>query len=119
MAPHLLWREELTSPAFRRELLSECVGTFALLFLTLGCVVFTSDGGLTPAHSVRLALNNGSTVAVLAYALGDISALLNPAVTLAFCLTRGLSKKIDEKRQMILLNVTTQCGTHWDHLESF
>ena len=91
MAPFPPWRQELASPAFRRELLSECVGTFSLLFLTLGCVVFTSDGGLTPAHSVRLALNNGSTVAVLAYALGDISALMNPAVTLAFFLTRRLS----------------------------
>ena len=90
-SPFPPWREELASPALRRALLSELTGTFFLLYITLGCVVFTNEGGLTPAHSVRLALMSGATAATLIFALGDISALMNPAVALAFCLTRRLS----------------------------
>ncbi len=85
------WREECLLPSFRRDLLSEYVGVFFLLFITLGCVVFNNDGVISPAHAVRLSLLNGGTTAVLVFSLSSVSAIFNPAVCLALALTGRIS----------------------------
>jgi len=68
--------------------LAEMVGAFALVFAGCGAIVIdtTSHGQVT---HVGVAITFGLVIAVMIYATGHISgAHLNPAVTLAFALTR-------------------------------
>jgi len=68
--------------------LAEMVGAFALVFAGCGAIVVdaTSHGQIT---HVGVAVSFGLVIAVMIYAVGHISgAHLNPAVTLAFALTR-------------------------------
>jgi MIP family channel proteins len=68
--------------------LAELVGAFALVFAGCGSIIIdtTSHGQVT---HVGVAITFGLVIAVMIYATGHISgAHLNPAVTLAFALTR-------------------------------
>jgi MIP family channel proteins len=68
--------------------LAEMVGAFALVFAGCGAIVIdtTSHGQIT---HVGVAITFGVVIGVMIYATGHISgAHLNPAVTLAFALTR-------------------------------
>jgi aquaporin NIP len=71
-----------------KKYLAEALGTFFLVFAGTGAIVINhlTHGGVTP---VGIGLTFGFVVLVLIYALGPISgAHMNPAVTIAFTLTR-------------------------------
>ncbi|MGQ0657200.1 MAG: MIP/aquaporin family protein [Chromatiales bacterium] len=69
-----------------KKLLSECLGTFALVFAGTGAIIINDVSGGAVSH-VGIALTFGLVVLAMVYALGDISgAHLNPAVTLGFFL---------------------------------
>lgn len=80
-----------------RKLAAEFVGTFLLVFLAVGAAVFGIGGtvgaaGNGPANGiVGVALAFGLVLLGIAYAFGPVSgAHVNPAVTLAMVLGRGL-----------------------------
>jgi MIP family channel proteins len=76
----------LLSQSFR-ALAAEAVGTFALVFLGCGAIVVDAErGGL---GTIGVALAFGLVIMAMIYAVGHVSgAHLNPAVSLAFALTR-------------------------------
>ena len=62
------------------------------LFNTIGCVVFTQDGGITTARQLEVALVFGGSITILVFIFAGISgANINPAVSLALALTRKIS----------------------------
>ncbi len=70
-----------------RRLLSEFLGTFAIVFMGCGAVVVNDISG-SVTH-VGISLVFGFVVMAMIYALGDISgAHMNPAVSIAFCADR-------------------------------
>jgi aquaporin PIP len=71
---------------------AEYVGCFLFLFCTIGCVVFTQDGGITTARQLEVSLVFGGMITILVYGIGPISGgNLNPAVSLALCLSQKIS----------------------------
>ena len=74
----------------KKECLSEFVGTYFLVLIGPGTIIalsiFQSLGTLTTLSIIALAF--GGTVGVLILLLGESSAQINPAVTLAHVLTR-------------------------------
>lgn len=67
-----------------RKLLSELVGTYALIFAGTGAIVVDQVSGGTITH-VGVALTFGLIVLAMIYTLGDVSgAHLNPAVSIGF-----------------------------------
>ena len=86
-----------------KQLLAECIGTFALVFAGTGAIVINdvSNGSIT---HVGVALTFGLVVLAMIYAVGDISgAHLNPAVTAGF----WLSGRFPAKQAMLF--VPAQC----------
>jgi aquaporin NIP len=70
-----------------RVLVAEAIGTFALVFAGCGAIVVDAKTGAL-GH-LGVAFSFGLVIMVMIYALGHISgAHFNPAVTLAFALTR-------------------------------
>jgi MIP family channel proteins len=70
-----------------RRGVAEFVGTFALIFIGVGSIMFIQSNLL-----VGVALAHGLTIAVMASAVGHISGgHFNPAVTLAFVVTRRIA----------------------------
>lgn len=70
-----------------RRGVAEAIGTFALVFVGMGSIAFFQAGGL-----VGVALAHGLAIAIMASAVGHISgAHFNPAVTLAFLVTRRIA----------------------------
>ena len=70
------------------KLLSEFIGTFALVFAGTGAIIINDLTGGAISHA-GVALVFGLVVLSMIYALGDISgAHLNPAVTLGFFVAR-------------------------------
>jgi aquaporin NIP len=73
--------------ALIRALAAEAIGTFALVFAGCGAIVVGAKTG-SPGHT-GVAVSFGLVIMAMVYALGHISgAHLNPAVSLAFALTR-------------------------------
>jgi aquaporin NIP len=74
-------------PALRRSLTAELIGTFALVFAGAGAIMV--DAKTHALGHVGVAISFGLVIMVMIYAVGHISgAHLNPAVSLAFALTR-------------------------------
>jgi aquaporin TIP len=70
-----------------RRAAAEFVGTFALIFVGAGSIMFAQFSGL-----VGIALAHGLVIAVMASAVGHISGgHFNPAITIAFVLTRRMA----------------------------
>ena len=73
--------------ALGRALVAEAIGTFVLVFA--GCGAIVVDAKTEELGHLGVALSFGLVIMVMIYALGHISgAHFNPAVTLAFALTR-------------------------------
>ena len=73
-----------------RRAVAEFIGTFALIFVGVGSIVFAQSSGL-----VGVALAHGLTIAVMASAVGHISGgHFNPAVTLAFLVTGRMAPSL-------------------------
>ncbi len=71
-----------------RKLLSEFLGTFALLFAGTGAIVINEASGGTITHP-GIAMTFGLIVLSMIYTFGDVSgAHFNPAVTIAFAAAR-------------------------------
>ncbi|HEX3800889.1 MAG TPA: aquaporin [Verrucomicrobiae bacterium] len=85
------------------KLVSEFIGTFALVFAGTGAVVINeTTGGVT---HVGIALTFGLIVLAMIYAVGDVSgAHLNPAVTAAFSLAGRFPIS------QVLPYIAVQCG---------
>ncbi|MEA2527282.1 MAG: aquaporin, partial [Thermomicrobiales bacterium] len=72
-----------------RKLVAEAIGTFALVFAGPGAIVIDAETGAI-GH-VGVAISFGLVIMTMIYATGHISgAHFNPAVTLAFAITRHL-----------------------------
>lgn len=72
-----------------RRYLAEAVGTFGLVFAGCGAIVINAETGAI-GH-IGIAITFGLIIMTMIYAVGHISgAHFNPAVTLAFVLTRHL-----------------------------
>jgi MIP family channel proteins len=75
------------APPLARKLAAETVGTFILVFA--GCGAMVVDAKTHQLGHLGVALSWGLVIMALIYALGHVSgAHFNPAVTLAFALTR-------------------------------
>jgi MIP family channel proteins len=75
------------TPALGRALAAELIGTFALVFAGAGAIMV--DAKTDALGHVGVAISFGLVIMVMVYAVGHVSgAHLNPAVTLAFALTR-------------------------------
>jgi aquaporin TIP len=86
------WKRVVGERDLLRRALAEFVGTFALVFVSVGALAASGLTGDVSPSLVALALAYGLTLAVMVSALGHISGgHFNPAVTLAFFVTRRLS----------------------------
>ena len=73
-----------------RRGVAELIGTFALIFVGVGSIIFAGSSGI-----VAVALAHGLTIAVMASAVGHISGgHFNPAVTLGFLVTRRIAPSL-------------------------
>jgi len=86
------WRDEVGTVDFRQAVVAEWIATFAFLFCTIGCVVFTQDGGITTARQLEVALVFGGMITILVYIFGGISGgNINPAVSWSLMLQKKIS----------------------------
>jgi aquaporin NIP len=77
----------IAAPQLGRALAAETIGTFTLVFAGAGSVMVEAKTG--SLGQVGIALTFGLVIMAMIYAVGHISgAHFNPAVTLAFALTR-------------------------------
>jgi MIP family channel proteins len=75
------------APRLARSLVAELFGTFALVFAGCGAIMVDANGG--GLGQLGIAISFGLVIMAMIYATGHISgAHFNPAVTLAFALTR-------------------------------
>jgi MIP family channel proteins len=78
----------VTAPDLPRALAAELVGAFALVFAGCGAIMVDAQTG-GALGQVGIAITFGLVIAAMIYVTGHVSgAHLNPAVTLAFALTR-------------------------------
>ena len=74
-------------PQLTRSLTAEAIGTFALVFA--GCGAIMVDAKTQALGQVGIAISFGLVIMAMIYAVGHVSgAHFNPAVTLAFAVTR-------------------------------
>jgi aquaporin NIP len=84
--PSVITRSRWSTDIVRRAL-AEGVGAFALVFAGCGAVIVESGSGAT--GRLAIAITFGLVIMAMIYAVGHISgAHFNPAVTLAFALSR-------------------------------
>ena len=77
----------MARPPLARMLVAEAIGTFALVFA--GCGAIMVDAKTHALGHLGVALTFGLVIMVMIYAVGHVSgAHFNPAVTVAFALTR-------------------------------
>lgn len=78
----------MARPDLRRRALAECVAAFALVFAGCGAIVAEAESpGIL--GNLGIALVFGLVIMVMVYSTGHLSgAHINPAVTIAFALTR-------------------------------
>ncbi len=76
-----------------KKYIAEMIGTFALVFCGTGAIIINQESGGAITH-VGIAITFGLVVASMIYAIGDASgAHLNPAVTIAFWVSRSFPAK--------------------------
>ncbi|MGZ3861776.1 MAG: MIP/aquaporin family protein [Bacteroidia bacterium] len=76
-----------------KKYLAEIIGTFALVFCGTGAIIINQEAGGAITH-VGIAATFGLIVMAMIYTFGDISgAHLNPAVTIAFWVSKSFPLK--------------------------
>ena len=86
-----------------RRSVAEFVGTFALIFIGAGSVIYGDIVGVALAH--------GLTIAVMVSAVGLISGgFFNPAITIAFLVTRRIAPRLAGLYLLVQL-----VDNHWGH----
>ena len=76
-----------------KRYLSECIGTFALVFCGTGAIIINDVTNGTVSH-VGIAITFGLIVTAMIYSFGSISgAHINPAVSIAFAITDQFNKR--------------------------
>jgi len=76
-----------------KKYVAELIGTFALVFCGTGAIVINDLSQGAIGH-LGIAMTFGLIVTVMIFALGNISgAHINPAVSIAFCITSSFEKK--------------------------
>jgi aquaporin-4 len=84
--------EDLGKIAFWKALGAEFLGTAFLVFVGCGAAVTSTPSANTDAFVTRVALTFGLTVATMVWCIASVSGgHINPAVTIAFLLTRKIS----------------------------
>ena len=79
----------VTRPDLGRRALAEGLAAFALVFAGCGAIVANAESTTARSGTVGIALVFGLVIMVMVYATGHLSgAHINPAVTMAFTLTR-------------------------------
>jgi aquaporin NIP len=82
----------LSSLTLARSLIAEAIGTFTLVFA--GCGAIMVDAKTGALGQVGVAITFGLVIMAMIYAVGHVSgAHFNPAVTLAFALTRHFPRR--------------------------
>jgi aquaporin Z len=76
-----------------KKYVAEFIGTFALVFCGTGAIIINQESNGAVTHA-GIAITFGLIVATMIYTLGNISgAHLNPAVTIAFSISKIFDKK--------------------------
>ena len=57
---------------FRQAVIGEFMATFMFLFMSIGCVVFTQDGGITTARQMEVSLIFGNAITILVFIFAGI-----------------------------------------------
>jgi aquaporin PIP len=79
----------LSSP---QACIAEWLATFMFLFCTIGCVVFTQDGGITTARQLEVSLVFGVLICILVFINAGISGgNINPAVSWGLMVAKRIS----------------------------
>jgi hypothetical protein len=85
------WELEIATTEFRQSVTAEFIATFMFLFCTIGCVVFTQDGGITTARQLEVSLVFGGMITILVFIMGGISGAALVAATRARDVRKPLS----------------------------
>ena len=77
-----------------KKIFAETIGTMVLVLLGCGAAIFNAGGAASAAWVLTVAFAFGLSVIAMAYAIGPISGChINPAITLAVWINKGISCK--------------------------